>query len=208
MWFETQDQISYFKEFFKEKIVWLEMSPKPNFAYSVNEDFVLNTSYILTGNHLKWLLAILNSEIMDCYFLMVATDVRGKTRRYIKQYVELLPVVPRRNNYAEFLEPLVDYAELAKSKEQKLQTAYFEQLIDGLVYELYFPGEIKAAGKDILHHLGELPPITDAQSSEEKLTIIQREFDRLYDPRHPVRNSIETLDSVEVVRTIREALKR
>jgi hypothetical protein len=28
------------------------------------------------------------------------------------------------------------------------------------------------------------------------------------DPRHPVRNIIETLDSVEVVHTIREALKR
>ncbi|MEW6519190.1 MAG: hypothetical protein AB1461_07220 [Thermodesulfobacteriota bacterium] len=36
----------------------------------------------------------------------------------------------------------------------------------------------------------------------------QTEFDRLYDPRHPVRNHLETLDSVEVVRTIREALKR
>ncbi|NCP04057.1 MAG: hypothetical protein GW861_11850, partial [Deltaproteobacteria bacterium] len=85
---------------------------------------------------------------------------------------------------------------------------YFEQLIDGLVYELYFPDEIKAAGKAILPHLGELPPITDDMSEEEKLAIIQREFDRLYDPRHPVRNIIETLDSVEVVRTIREALRK
>lgn len=207
-WFETQDQISYFKEFSKEKIVWLEMSPKPNFAYSVNEDFVLNTSYILTGKHLKWLLAILNSEIMDCYFPMVSTDVRGKTRRYIKQYVELLPILPHRESFTDFFEPLVDYAELAKSKDQKLQSAYFEQLIDALVYELYFPDELKAAGKAILPHLGELTPITDEMSDEEKLAIIQREFDRLYDPRHPVRNIIETLDSVEVVRTIREALKR
>jgi very-short-patch-repair endonuclease/type I restriction-modification system DNA methylase subunit len=293
-WFETQDQISYFKEFSKAKIVWLEMSPKPNFAYSINEDFVLNTSYILTGNNLKWLLAILNSEIMDCYFPMVATDVRGKTRRYIKQYVELLPILPRRESYAGFLEPLVDYAELAKSQDYKLQSAYFEQLIDGLVYELYFPDELKAAGKDIFRHLGELPPISSPpfqggvpaagggggsetkpprpsgtqlspcqggvhevgggsetkpprpsgtqlspcqggvhevgggsetkpprpsgtppsqggefeMSDEEKLAIIKQQFDRLYDPRHPVRNIIETLDSVEVVRTIREALKR
>ena len=45
-------------------------------------------------------------------------------------------------------------------------------------------------------------------SEEEKFAIIQRQFDRLYDPNHPVRNNIETLDSVEVVRTIREALKK
>ncbi len=82
------------------------------------------------------------------------------------------------------------------------------QLIDALVYELYFPDEIKAANKEILPHLGELEPLTDDMSEEEKLAIIQHEFDRLYDPRHPVRNNLETLDSVDVVRTIREALKR
>lgn len=37
--------------------------------------------------------------------------------------------------------------------------------------------------------------------------VIQREFERLYDPRHPVRNRLETLDSVEVVRIIQESLK-
>ena len=85
---------------------------------------------------------------------------------------------------------------------------YFEQLIDGLVYELYFPAELKAAGKEILPHLGELAPITDDMSDEQKLAVIQREFDRLYDPNHPVRNRIETLDSVDVVRVIRETLKK
>ncbi len=53
-----------------------------------------------------------------------------------------------------------------------------------------------------------LGPITNEMTDEEKLAVIQRQFDRLYDPSHPVRNHLETLDSVEVVRTIREALKR
>ena len=44
--------------------------------------------------------------------------------------------------------------------------------------------------------------------SQEELAIIQREFDRLYDPNHPVRNNLEALDSVDMVRTIREALKK
>ena len=54
---------------------------------------------------------------------------------------------------------------------------------------------------------GKLKPITDSMSDEEKIAVIQYEVDRLYDPRHPVRNHLETLDSVEVVRAIREALK-
>jgi len=33
------------------------------------------------------------------------------------------------------------------------------------------------------------------------------EFERLYDPNHPVRNNLETFDSIEEVRRIKEALK-
>ena len=199
---------AYLPEFKKEKIVWLEMSPKPNFALSVGEMYLLNTSYILTGKYLKWILAILNSSVLDFYFAFITTDVRGNTRRYIKQYVEMLPLVGYQADSAKFIETLVDYLPWLDKKGGKLALVFFEQLIDALVYELYFPEEIKTAGKEILQHLGELKPITNAVTDTEKLAIIQSEFDRLYDPNHPVRNNIETLDSVEEVRIIREALKR
>ena len=106
------------------------------------------------------------------------------------------------------LSSLVVILETLTADNSTLQKAFFEDLVNGLVYELYFPDEIKAAGKQILDHLGELTHITDDMSDEEKLAVIQREFDRLYDPHHPVRNHLETLDSIEVVRTIREALQR
>lgn len=207
-WFETQDQIAYYEDFQREKIIWLEMSPIPNFTFSRDEIFVLNTSYILTGKHLKWLLAIFNSEVLDCYFSMISTDVRGKTRRYIKQYVEQLPIVSYQESHAQTLETLTNYILISKVQKQTLQSAYLEQIINSLVYELYFPNEIRANGKQILPHLANLQPITDETSEEEKLTIIHREFERLYDPHHPVRNNLETLDSVEEVRIIREALKK
>ena len=78
------------------------------------------------------------------------------------------------------------------------------RFIDELVYELNFPDEIKGANKENLPHLGELEPLNDTMSEEEKFAIIQREFD----PNHPVRNNLEIFDSVDVVRTIHEALKR
>ena len=122
------------------------------------------------------------------------------------QFLQNLPVIKVVNPLKLLLEPLVDYVQLSKKADNKLQSAFFEQLIDGLVYELYFPDEIKAAGKEISPHLGELKPLTDNMGDEKKLAVIQRQFDRLYDPRHPVRNNLETLDSVSVVHTIREAL--
>ena len=78
-----------------------------------------------------------------------------------------------------------------------------ELRIESFIRELYFPYQIKAAGKDILKHLGDLRPITEGMDDAEKLGEIQSEFDHLYDPNH-----LETLDSVEEVRIIREALKK
>ena len=101
----------------------------------------------------------------------------------------------------------MDYVILAKTKADDIVYRFFESLLDGIVFELYFPEEIKSAGKEILKHLGDLKPISDEMSEEEKLTVIQSEFERLYDPNHPVRFAIETLDSVEEVRIIKEALK-
>jgi hypothetical protein len=75
------------------------------------------------------------------------------------------------------------------------------------VFELYFTKEIKTVGKEILKHLEDLKPITDHMTVEEKLAVIQSEFDRLYDPYHPVRNNLETLDSINEIRIIKEALK-
>ena len=70
-----------------------------------------------------------------------------------------------------------------------------------------FSEAIRQGNKEILKHLGELNPITENMSDEQKLYIVQGEFERLYDPNHPVRNNVETLDSVEEVRIIKEALK-
>lgn len=83
----------------------------------------------------------------------------------------------------------------------------FEQLLNSLVFELYFPEEIKSAGKEILKHLGDPKPITDEMNEEKRQAIIHSEFERFYDPNHTVRFAIETLDSVEEVRIIKTALK-
>ncbi len=91
--------------------------------------------------------------------------------------------------------------------DNQIQFDFFKHIANSIAFELYFPEEIKSAGKEILKYLGDLKPITDEMSEEEKLAITQSEFERLYDPNHPVRFAIETLDSVEEVRIIKEALK-
>jgi type I restriction-modification system DNA methylase subunit len=201
---------AYLEELEREKIVYAEIVFDSAFFFDTSGTYAEATAFVLTGEDSKPLTALLNSQLLTFAFraFYAGGDLRGDTFRYKKVFLQNLPVVKVGDIQKHFLEILVDYVQTVKASNLKLQAAYFEQLIDGLVYELYFAKEIKTAGKEIFRYLDKLPPLTAAMSASEKLAVIQREFDRLYDPRHPVRNHVETLDSVEVVRTIREALKR
>jgi len=198
---------AFFKEFEKPKIVWIEISDKANYTFDSEGYYLTNSAYFISGENLKYLVSVLNSSVSDYYFFQITAKIAGGRKRYTKQYVEQVPIPVITKQQQLPYEKLVEYVILAKSKADDIVFKFFESLLDSIVFELYFPEEIKSAGKEILKHLEDLKPITDEMSEEEKLAIIQSEFERLYDPNHPVRFAIETLDSVEEVRIIKEALK-
>ena len=198
---------AFLDEFEKQKIVWIEISDRANYALDTKGFYLTNSAYFLSGENLKYLVSVLNSSVSDYYFFQITAKIAGGRKRYTKQYVEQIPIPLITKQEQLPYEQLVDYVILAKSKADDIVFKFFESLLDAIVFELYFPEEIKSAGKEILKHLGDLKPITDEMSEEKKLAIIQSEFERLYDPNHPVRFAIETLDSVEEVRIIKVALK-
>jgi len=200
---------AYLEEFEKEKIVYADLSRTGNsFTLDRSSVYVQNTCYMITGENLSYLLTCLNSNLILFYLDLINQKLDKNGWRWFTHCVEKLPIPKNDSQVRRTFEVLANWVLASVEQRQKLQSAYFDQLIDGLVYELYFPDEIKTANKEILSQLGELLPIANDMTEEEKLAIIQHEFDRLYDPSHPVRNNLETLDSVEVVRTIREALKK
>jgi len=198
---------AYVNEFTKEKIVWGNLALSCQFAIA-DCDLYINAPSPLLFNGEKYLLAILNSQVGDYYIRSLGVTRNGGYFEYKPMFVEKLPVPKVSQEKKKIYVRLVDYVLYLTKKEIKLQSVYFDQLIDGMVYELYFSEEIKNVGKAIIKHLGELKPIDENMSDEKKLAIIQSEFDRLYDPKHPVRNNLETLDSVDVVRIIRDALRK
>jgi len=80
---------------------------------------------------------------------------------------------------------------------------YFEQLIDRMVFELYFEDEIKKAGREVLKHLTNLTPVTADMTAAEKMEIITRTFNELYDKNHPVRRNLEGMNEIEEVRIVK-----
>ena len=79
---------------------------------------------------------------------------------------------------------------------------YFEQLIDGLVYELFFSEQFEAAGKSLfdLVESETLPPFESL--STNKLEKLRTVFERLHLHTHPIRQTLFFLDTLEPVRII------
>jgi hypothetical protein len=97
-WFETQDSISYWDDFSKQKIVWADLARTGNaFTYDNTGAIVLNTCYILTTmtndeREVKYLLALLNSKLILFYMNLISSKLDETGWRWFKQFVEILPI--------------------------------------------------------------------------------------------------------------------
>ena len=104
----------YLDEFKKEKIVWAEMTDKSNFIWD-NEGYYTNqTCYIMVDVN-KYILAILNSKISYYYMKNISYSLGTGAFRWIKQYVERLPIpkIPE-NEQIPFIEKADKMIELNK----------------------------------------------------------------------------------------------
>ena len=206
-WFETQDQIGYYKEFEKEKIVFTKASKEQAFFYERHNRILLQTAYIATGKEAMLLTALLNSKIVNYSFnfFYYSGGIKGEiTHQAISEIP--IPKIPKQDQKP--FETLVEYILLLKQQENDTQSFYFEQIIDGMVYELYFEKEIKQAGCDILKYLNDLPEIKDEMPDNEKMKTITKVFNKLYDKESPVRKNLFFMDSVEEVAIIKKSLEK
>jgi adenine-specific DNA-methyltransferase len=94
-WFETQDQIGYWKDLSKPKIVWGEISDKTKFALDEKGEFCNEaTTFLMTGKNLPYLVCFLNSSLSEYIFSKIGTTTGVGTVRWKKYTIEQL-TVPR-----------------------------------------------------------------------------------------------------------------
>lgn len=199
---------AYVREFDFEKIVWLEMSPAQNFLYDNSGYFVLNTAYILTGDSLKYLLSLLNSTVLDFHFAMIAAEVRGATRRYFKQYVEILPI-PQIPNAAQLpYEILVDCIQYAHEKGLTAEASTLEWVINVMVYGLYFEPEMKQADCYINDRVAEVVKPFKADDTDEFKTEYVRKLHEFFLKDKIIYHGLVHSQNVKPVEIILEARKQ
>ncbi|GAA8261048.1 class I SAM-dependent DNA methyltransferase [Helicobacter pylori] len=138
---------AYLEDFEKEKIVYGEIVQEPRF-YLDNGECQLGyfyaeaTSFILTGEHLRYFLGMLHSKLITFAFkIFYAGGGLGESGyRYKKAFIERLPIpkiTEKNQELADKIIVLVDKILKSKEKDLKANTQKLEKEIDALVYQLY-----------------------------------------------------------------------
>lgn len=169
---------------------------------TINQITISNNTYT---KQIIW--ALLNSKLVNWYAYRFIFGKAIRTMHFDNSVTSRIPIPLISSYEMSIFKNLVDYIIFLKSQPledvtDKLMPIYFEQIIDGMVYELYLGELLREHGREIIKHLGELPEINEDMSDAQKMETIRDVFKRLNDREHPVRINLFYLDSIPEIRLI------
>lgn len=144
-WFETQDNIAYYENFYKEKLIWAELARKGNaFVVDRNGYFPLAGTFSMilhdSTQSLYYLNAVLNNPIALFYLDQTYSKLDKTGWQWKKAPVEKIPIPKITESNKPTADKIIALVEeILKAKEQNPQanTSAQEREIDNLVYTLY-----------------------------------------------------------------------
>ena len=129
-------------------------------------------------------------------------------------YISPIPIPPATPDQQRWCERLAEALiwlhgpEVRKAKDESsgLMVACFEQWLNGLVYELFFPGEFHTRKLKLFDETTRLNPPDLAQVPEpRKLAALQEVFTKAYDSNATLRGMLFDVHELDVVRVIEDA---
>lgn len=201
------------------KLIVPDIADRASFALDAEGNYAFTSGYgiILKPTakvSLEFILGLVNSRVLDYYWRKISTSLRGGFYRYFTQFIEQLPIPSASEKQHEAICKITEYILWLQNKSQTrdivlsdlrdpLMLGYFEQVINGLVYELFFPEELHSVRlyPCELVEEAQLPKLKDISDSQ-RLNILRKTFEQLYDTNHPLRGCLFSLRSLESVRII------
>ncbi len=198
LWYDFQDNIAYYPIFEKEKLIWLAISDKPAFALDRNKTYVTAPAYIMTSHCNNYLMTVLNSKTMEWYLDKVSSSTGVGTNQWSKIFVEQLPIPELEETARKPYETIAEYliylndpkqAPVLEKVSNEAISQVLEDLVNMMVYELYFEEEMKAKQIDVLQFVTE-KAFPDITKSEDPKATIQKVYFELQQKDNPIRNRI------------------
>lgn len=205
-----------------EKLVAPDISMGGNFTYDSKGVFYQTTTVygylkkpeIKEGY--KFWMALFNSRLFWWYLKNTGTVLANGFFRFKPDYVKPFPVPEIIPPYTEHLiSTLCDYILFIKGQNtnlsdlvsNKLIFEYFERIIDGCIYEIYFGDHMKELNINIIDSaIGLIKPIEGLLSNEEKRKKILDTFISIKKTDNEIRNRLDllTIKSPKVLKVIIE----
>ncbi len=214
-WYELSVAPANTDRFAQPKCLYPNMASETAFAFDNEGYYVGSPAYLLPTPEL-WLLGVLNTKAVSWFYARTAPQIRGPSLKFIPRYVSQIPIpniepeqkalIHKLVEYILYLkkQPTTDGTDLANSSDY-VMVAYFGQILDALVYELYLPDDLHQGNKYFFQPLfdEQLPQLEEVEEQNgDKMSVLRDVFEQLYDKNHTVAKNLFFLDSVKSIRII------
>ena len=195
--------LAYLNDFNRSKIIYPEITNSLPFTYDISGEYLTNNKcFIISGHHLAYLTAVFNSPLFRFFFKDNFPELLGNSYETRSVFFEQIPIKLPDPETEWIFERMSNYIIRAKkSGAHDVEGLFFQQMVNGLVYELYFEDSLHRVGIQIMNQLrsDKLLSLEAGDSGLEQLSEI---YTRYHDKRHPIRIGLFKLDTVREVRVI------
>jgi len=133
-WYEIQDNVAYYNDFEKPKIVWGNLALHSQFSV-VEEGFYINAPSSFMATDRLYLLALLNSSLGEYYIKSLGVSRSGGYTEFKPMFVDKLPIPKLEQQTQDTLSTLA--LDVIKGQKLDEDTHELEERIDELVFRTY-----------------------------------------------------------------------
>lgn len=202
---------AYWQEFEHPKIVIPAISATVNIAVDFERYYANNKASIFVPDDPLFVAAILNSPVSFWVATQLFASKQSGFWDFEPRYSTQWPIpsaTPAQKSICEQLTgALIDLhkPEPTGLPERGLMVAYLEQWLNGLVYELFFPAELHARHLHLFDESAKpenrIPDLSGLEPTA-RFDRLKACFQRVYDIKHPIREMLFSLRSIEEIRII------
>ncbi len=149
-----------------------------------------------------YLLALLNSRLLDFYLQNHSSPFQNNYFSYAKRYIENIPVkITDANTQKPFIiiAQIIQYIiKLKNTINEYVPNSHivdiFEEVIDGMVYELYFKEDFEAVNIEFIKYAErDFKSIEGIDDESEKIKIIHEAYQKLREKDNEIRNNLKLM---------------
>ena len=202
-WFNLRS-CNYIDEFENDKIIYADIvQERGKFYFDKNKYYTNDTAFIITGENLKWITAILNSNVFSYLYKKFYSGggLSNKGLRFKKEFIEKVPF-PDDKKFIGVFSNITEILQLLKKMKMAIGehvsnshiVQLFEEVNDAMVMELYFKEDFEKAGIEFIKYAERDFESIEGKEEAVQIEIIHSSYQKLREKDNEIRNNLKLMD--------------